>query len=364
MNKKTICILYGGRSEEHEISLKSAASVVTNLDKDKYRIVVVGIDKYGRWYLQSNYKTEGISKRDKILPIKERDLPVSVLPGSGLLVKNKKLKLDVVFPILHGTFGEDGTVQGLLEIAGLPYVGSGVLASSLSMHKGKTKELWKQAGLPTADFTVISTLDIQSGDSSKIENTVKTLGLPLFVKPCCAGSSVGISKVKQAEGIIAALKIAFEFDNEIIIERAVAGREIECSVIGNDRPIAYPPGEIRPKHEFYDYEAKYTDPEGAELIIPAPLDDKKKQKVMDLAVKAYRAVGASGFSRVDFFIEETSGNIFLNEINTIPGFTSISMFPKLCEAAGISYSRILDMLIAFALERHRKQENLLFDFSL
>jgi len=255
-------------------------------------------------------------------------------------------------------------VQGLLEIAGLPYVGSDVLASSLAMHKGKTKKLWKQAGLPTADFVVINALNIKSISKDIMNKTAERLGLPLFVKPCRAGSSVGISKAKTVEEIIPALEKASKFDNEIIIEQTIDGREIECSVMGNSNPTAYPPGEIRPKHEFYDYEAKYTDPDGAELIIPAQIDNRLKQQVMDTAVKAYSAVGASGFSRVDFFIEKGSDNIYLNEINTIPGFTSISMFPKLCEAAGISYPKILDMLIMFALERHRIQESLLFDFSI
>ncbi|NOY08847.1 MAG: D-alanine--D-alanine ligase [Spirochaetes bacterium] len=363
MNKKIICILYGGRSGEHEVSLRSAASIALNLDPDKYGIIPVAIDKSGKWFLQRNLKRVVIPEQGASLKISTKDSHVSVIPGEGFFADGKKLVIDAVFPVLHGTFGEDGTIQGLLEIADIPYIGSGVLASSLAINKEKTKRIWRESGLPTVDFKVVHKSIKTYGWEKKVYGLIKDLGLPVFVKPSCAGSSVGITKVKDEKDLAGALEKAFRFDTEAIIERAVTGREIECSVIGNRNPESFPPGEIIPKHEFYDYEAKYTDLNGAELVVPALLEDVIKQKIMDLAAEAYTAVGAAGFARVDFFIENRSQKIYLNEINTIPGFTTISMFPKLCEAAGLPYPKILEKLIQLAFDRYNERKNLSYDFS-
>ncbi len=362
MNKKIICILYGGKSGEHEVSLKSAASIALNLDPDKYGIIPVAVDKSGKWFLQRNIKTTAIPEQGASLRIDTKDSPVSVIPGEGFFANGEKLVIDAVFPVLHGTFGEDGTVQGLLEIADIPYIGSGVLASSLAINKGKTKRIWRESGLPTADFKVLHKSIKTCEWEKKVYGIIEDLGLPVFVKPSRTGSSVGITKVKDEKDLAGALEKAFRFDTEAIIERAVAGREIECSVIGNRDPESFPPGEIIPKHEFYDYEAKYTDLDGAELVTPALLKDTMKQKIMDLAAEAYIAVGAAGFARVDFFIENRSERIYLNEINTIPGFTTISMFPKLCVAAGLPYPKILERLIQLAFERYNERKNLIYDF--
>ncbi|UCF99968.1 MAG: D-alanine--D-alanine ligase [Spirochaetaceae bacterium] len=354
MGIRNVCILFGGRSGEHEVSCRSAASVAKNLDPNKYRQILIGIDKAGRWYLQhkAQFLKEDYGERLEVATMAE---VVSVVPGQGLGSPSGSLNVDVVFPVLHGTFGEDGTVQGLLEIADLPYVGAGVLGSSLAMDKAKTKEIWRQSGLPVVDFIVV-----RDGSSESTARILKKIPVPLFVKPVTAGSSVGITKVKSADQLQPALAEALRFDSKVMVEPAVDAREIECAVLGNESPQAFAPGEILPNHEFYSYEAKYIDPEGAELKLPADLPETLSHEIRSLAVAAFRAAECSGMARVDFFLERESDRILLNEINTIPGFTNISMYPKMCEASGLAYPKLLDRLIELALERHNRRRALRF----
>ncbi len=348
----TVCILFGGRSGEHEVSCRSAASVARNLDSDRYRQVLIGIDKGGRWHLQQDarFQTASYGERLEVAPAVEN---VTVEPAVGLAVASRPIPVDVVFPVLHGTFGEDGTVQGLLEVANLPYVGTGVLGSSLAMDKQKTKEIWKQRGLPVVDFVTV-----RDGSAPSISTIPKHFGFPLFVKPATAGSSVGITKVHTEEQLGPAIAEALRFDAKAMVEPAVDAREIECAVLGNETVEAFEPGEILPSHEFYSYEAKYVDPEGAELKLPAELPEKLSEEVRRLAMAAFQAVECSGMARVDFFLEKKNNRILLNEINTIPGFTNISMYPKMCEASGLAYPKLLDRLIELALDRHAKRCNL------
>jgi D-alanine-D-alanine ligase len=352
MDSPTVCILYGGRSGEYEVSCRSAASVAGNLDPRRYRQVLIGIDKNGRWHLQrkARFRRASYGQSLEVVPASK---PVSVVPGQGLAQDCQPIPADVVFPVLHGTFGEDGTVQGLLETADLPYVGAGVLGSSLAMDKEKSKEIWRQSGLPVVDFLVV-----RDSSEKSAAAVLKRLQLPLFVKPATAGSSVGISKVHSEEQLRPAIAEALGFDVKAMVEGAVDAREIECAVLGNESPEAFAPGEILPNHEFYSYEAKYIDPAGATLELPADLPEKTSREIRRLAVAAFRAVECSGMARVDFFLERGSGRILLNEINTIPGFTNISMYPKMCEASGLPYPKLLDRLIRLALERHRRRRSL------
>jgi D-alanine-D-alanine ligase len=332
--KIRVGVLFGGRSGEHEVSLRSAASVMAALDKDKYEVLPIGISKAGKWLpgSASGKLLEGPGKRDwTIRPV----------PGAADAV-------DVVFPVLHGTFGEDGTVQGLLELAGVPYVGAGVLGSAVAMDKDVMKRLFRERGLPTPDHVAFLR------GQENIPKLVRRFGFPMFVKPANLGSSVGISKAHDWPELEAALKLAGRYDRKIIVEQAIVGREIECSVLGNDRPEASAPGEIVPCNEFYDYEAKYLD-ERSELIIPARLTKAQTRRVQQLAVAAFEACECAGMARVDFFLERRTGHVLINELNTIPGFTSISMYPKLWEASGVSYAELLDRLIQLALERHAEK---------
>jgi D-alanine-D-alanine ligase len=348
-------ILFGGRSGEHEVSCRSAASVVRNLDSDRYRQVLIGIDREGRWHLQqeARFHTASYGESLEVVPTVE---VVTAVPAVGLSAASKPIPMDVVFPVLHGTFGEDGTVQGLLEMTNLPYVGAGVLGSSLAMDKQKTKEIWKQCGLPVVDFVTV-----RDGSVRSIDIILKHFAFPLFVKPVTAGSSVGITKVHTEEQLRPAIAEALRFDAKAMVEPALDAREIECAVLGNEAAEAYTPGEILPSHEFYSYEAKYIDPEGAVLKLPAALPEKLNEEVRRLAVAAFKAVECSGMARVDFFLERKSNRILLNEINTIPGFTNISMYPKMCEASGLAYPKLLDRLIELAIERHGKRSNLHFN---
>ncbi len=352
MNQPIICILYGGRSGEHEVSCRSAASVSRNLDPKKYGQVLIGIDKAGRWHLQRipRFLNADYGVSLEVVPAAE---PVSVVPGQGFSTPSGAVQADVVFPVLHGTFGEDGTVQGLLEMADLAYVGAGVLGSSLAMDKEKTKEVWRQSGLPVVDFMVLR------DDSTRSTTAVlDRLSFPLFVKPVTAGSSVGVNKVHGPEELKAAIGEALRYDIKVMVEPAVQGREIECAVLGNESPRAFEPGEILPTHEFYSYEAKYIDPEGAQLKLPADLSDTTSREIRRLAVAAFQAVECCGMARVDFFLEGNNARILLNEINTIPGFTNISMYPKMCEASGLPYPELLDRLIELAVERHQRRKRL------
>ncbi|MBN1835160.1 MAG: D-alanine--D-alanine ligase [Spirochaetales bacterium] len=349
-----VCLLFGGKSGEHEVSCRSAASVARNLDPNRYQVLLVGIDPSGVWHYQQQgrFVREPYGERLEIVPA---PTSVSVVPGRGLAVGGAPLDADVVFPVLHGTFGEDGTVQGLLELAELPYVGSGVLGSSLSMDKEKTKQVWKQAGLPVVDFLVLR-------DSSPVSlrHVSRRFRFPVFVKPARAGSSVGVSRVGSAESLEAAVQEALRFDSKLLVEPAVAAREIECAVLGNRQPETFPPGEIIPAHAFYSYEAKYVDPDGARLEIPAGLPSRVAEEVRSLAVAAFVQVEARGMARVDFFVERKTNRVYLNEINTIPGFTNISMYPKMCEAAGLPYPALLERLIELGVERHEQERRLSF----
>ena len=371
-----LAILFGGKSSEHEVSLVSASSVARNIDQKKFKIIPIGITKSGKWYLQSDEELARIQS-DPNAAFKISEEPqnlVSVIPGGksqALLVDGKPLTVDAVFAVVHGTFCEDGVLQGLLDAAELPYVGCGTMASALTMDKEMTKKIWNDSGLPVVPYKTFKRADIN--DSKRydqlVEETINEFGFPLFVKPCNAGSSVGASKAANAREFSMALGEAFTWDDKVLVEKAVNAREIECSVTGNaviqsaekecGQVRSYTPGEIAPTHEFYDYDAKYNDPDGAALKIPADIDGETAKKIKALAEEAYKALDCSGLSRVDFFIDKDSGAIYINEINTIPGFTSISMFPKMCEAAGLNYKDLITLLIDEALERFEARKKLL-----
>lgn len=343
-----ICVLYGGKSGEHEVSLRSAASVVKNLDPKRYEVVLVGIDKAGLWHLQKAPTIASVPGQGDVLALDASSRPLSVVPSDGIHDQGKKLPVDCVFPVLHGSFGEDGTVQGLLEVAGVPYVGPGVLGSSAAMDKETTKRIWRDAGLPIVEFEVIDR------DSTRAERrqAAARVSWPAFVKPCSAGSSLGVARVPSEAELDAALDEALRYDTRALIERCVVGREIECSVVGNAHPRAFFPGEVvtAGKYSFYDYDAKYLDPDGARLHAPAKIDPDVGERIMRTAEAAFAVLRCEGMARVDFFLENDR-EFFLNEINTIPGFTSISMFPRMCDAGGLPYPRLLDTLIDLAMER-------------
>lgn len=345
-----ICILYGGKSGEHEVSLKSAASVIKNLNPKMYCVKAIGIDKMGRWHLQDAILSRTVPDQGDELIITHSNHKISIVPSDGIHTATGKLAIDCVFPVLHGNFGEDGTLQGLLELAELPYVGAGVLASAASMDKETAKRLWRDAGLPIVDFEVIR----HESSHEERQMAASRLGWPLFVKPCASGSSLGASRVNHAGELNAAIEQALQFDTRVLLERYIDSREIECAVIGNAAPQAYAPGEVVPgnAHGFYDYDAKYTDPDGAKLVATANLEPTMRENIMRTAEAAYAAVHCEGMARVDFFLEGKTGKVYLNEINTIPGFTNISMFPRMCEASGLAYSDLLSTLIALALQRN------------
>ncbi|MBN2617173.1 MAG: D-alanine--D-alanine ligase [Spirochaetales bacterium] len=357
MKKHNIAILYGGRSGEHDVSLLSASSVEKHLNKEKYNISLIGITLNGVWYYQENY----INNSDCLEIIEDDSNIVSLIPGRGLMVKGIILPIDFIFPILHGTYGEDGTMQGLLEIVGIPFAGSGMDGSYLAMDKEVAKIIWDREGLPIVPF-----IGIKKHDYLKNPNDIKSrsqdkFGYPVFIKPVKAGSSVGVSRVESQDEFFAALDKAFKYDTKVLIEPAVNAREIECSVVGNYNLETFALGEIAPSHKFYDYDAKYIDPNGAKLIIPAVIDDSIATEMKRLAKSAYLALNLKGFSRVDFFLDKESNKIMINEINTIPGFTNISMFSMLCAHNGLGYSELLDRIFELGIERY--QEVLSMDFS-
>jgi len=318
--KLRVAVLYGGRSSEHEISLRSAESIIAALDPAKYEVERILITPEGRWE------------------------PRAISPDPAA-----NPNIDVVFPVLHGTFGEDGTVQGLLDLAGLPYVGAGVLASAVSMDKEVMKRLFAERGLPIAEYAVVFR------DRFDLDDLCRRFEFPVFVKPANLGSSVGISKAHTLEELKAALVVAARYDRKILVERNIAGREFECAVLGNRDPVAAVPCEILPSRDFYDYEDKYVLGK-SKTVLPADLTAEQTREVQRLAVECYRAVECEGMARVDFLMESATGKFYLNEINTIPGFTAISMYPKMWEAAGVPYAQLLDRLIELALERHRERQ--------
>jgi D-alanine-D-alanine ligase len=391
MKKIRVGILFGGRSGEHEISLLSAASVFNAIDKNKYEVVPIGITKEGRWVtaadaerlLQGKFEdhkhlragdpeaTPGaavLAKGEAVVVPPEPQKHGSLTPfetdaSSHALTRratDRAIDVDVIFPVLHGTFGEDGTIQGLLELADMAYVGAGVLGSAAGMDKDIMKSLFRAAGLPIVKHVTLLRSQWQT-NAKKVQKFVESkLKYPVFVKPANLGSSVGISKAHDRKDLDPAIEEAAKFDRKIVIEQGVGGRkqkarEIECSVLGNDNPEASLPGEIVPSTEFYDYNAKYLD-EGAQLIIPAKLTKSETKEVQRLAIAAFKAVDGSGLSRVDFLMEPKSRKIYLNEINTMPGFTAISMYPKLWAASGVSYSDLIGRLIQLGLDRHEEKK--------
>src|SRR5690349_10374668 len=346
-------VLFGGRSGEHEVSLASAASVIRGLDPDKYEAVPIGISKEGHWLIG------GAAQKmlPEVLKAGQRVVMAADPTDAALIPLDRSgggQRLDVVFPVMHGTFGEDGTIQGLLDLAGLPFVGAGVLGSAIGMDKDVSKRLLQAAKIPVVPWITVYRADWER-EPEKIRQAVeKKFKYPVFVKPATLGSSVGMTKVHSREELQPAITLAAEFAMKILVERAVTAREIEVSVLGNHDPQASVPGEIVPHHEFYDYAAKYLE-EGTQLLIPAELKPMQVKKFQHLAVEAFRALELSGMARVDFFLEKGSGKIYLNEVNTIPGFTSISMYPKLWEASGLSFSKLIDKLIELALEQHAEK---------
>jgi D-alanine-D-alanine ligase len=346
MKKKLrVAILFGGKSAEHEISLISARNIVAAMDKKKYRIVAIGIDKQGRWFHDQGARLLSDKSAARVEP--RRGAP-GALPLAALN------RADVAFPVLHGPFGEDGTVQGLLKVADLPFVGAGVLGSAVGMDKDVMKRLLRDAGIPIARFLVF---DSPAKGKISFARVRRELGLPVFVKPANLGSSVGISKAERPDELSHAVKEAFRYDSKIIIEENIGGREIECAVLGNENPMASVAGEIITGHDFYSYDAKYIDSQGARLVIPAELPRSVARRVRELSARAFRVLCCSGMARVDFFLRGRD-EIFVNEINTIPGFTAISMYPKLWAASGLSYSRLIDRLIQLALQKFRAEKHL------
>jgi len=364
IKKIRIGIIFGGRSGEHEVSFCSATSIIKAIDKDKYTVVPIGITKEGRWIspqdselaLQSG-RIEG--KNTVILLNDSFSKSLVCIDNNQRLDKSSALeKLDVIFPVLHGPYGEDGTVQGLLELANIPYVGAGVAASAISMDKDLMKTIFQQKGLPILRWLTIKRKDWHKDKEEILSLIQDGFEYPLFVKPTNLGSSVGITKVHKKEELKEAIDLASSYDRKILIEEGLEEvREIECSVLGNDEPQTSVVGEVKPAGEFYDYDSKYID-EKTQLIVPADLPDGVSQEVQEIALKAFKAVDAAGMARVDFFVSKKENKIYLSEINTIPGFTSASMYPRLWEASGVSYPDLIDQLIQLALERYRdKNQN-------
>ena len=387
VKKLRVGVIYGGRSGEHEVSLASAAAVFQNLDPERYEAVAIRIEKDGRWALPPE-PPKMMKAADTIADSRGARLPAGdddtreahlvAYPGGETLItidpstRGEKgaarsrqadatvsgLTLDVVFPVLHGPYGEDGTVQGLLELANVPYVGAGVLASSVGMDKAAMKLVFAAKGLPIGDYDVVFKRDWLRDERAIMSAVVTKLGFPVFVKPANLGSSVGISKAKHATELRTAITLAAEFDRKIVIEAAVPNaREIECAVLGNDEPEASLPGEVIPGREFYDYEAKYLD-DSSRTVIPASLTDRQTEEVRRLAIDAFKAIDCAGMARVDFLLAGDSGVLYLNEVNTIPGFTTISMYSKMWDASGLPYPKLIDKLIALAIERHAEKQQL------
>jgi D-alanine-D-alanine ligase len=378
--KLRIGVLFGGRSGEHEISLRSALTVMSAMDPRRYEIVPIGIGRDGRWSLQSDalrMLAEATPKRGglgrgglpvSLLPYPDRRALVSTPSRNGHGVNGHAAPplpgpLDVVFPVLHGTFGEDGTVQGLLDLAGIPYVGAGVLGSAIGMDKDAQKRLLASDGIPVVRYFAFTSSDYQR-KPALARRYANDLGYPLFVKPNALGSSIGITRVTSARKLTPALADAFQYDRKILLEAACEGRELECAVLGNDDPAASIPGEIVIKqgHSFYSYDSKYVDPDGADIRIPADLPAAAARRIRELSVAAFKALSLRGMARVDFLARPDLSEIFINEVNTIPGFTSISMYPKLWEATGVPLPELIDRLIELALEDHRERSALKFTY--
>jgi D-alanine-D-alanine ligase len=363
MKRKKVAVFFGGRSGEHVVSLRSAASIMEAIDPDLYEVIAVGISREGKWFCGP----------DAWLSLWEQRIPSEAYPAvmltdpsrPGLLVQSARspekwqyMALDLAFPVLHGPYGEDGTIQGLFEMAGIPYVGSGVLASSTAMDKVVMKSLFEKIGLPITPYQFFFHWQWKEEQKNKLQKVESKLGFPCFVKPANLGSSVGVARVRDAEDLIEAVNHAFLYDEKVIVEKYVEGREIECSVLGDIEAEASVPGEVVPCNEFYDYRAKYID-ERSEIIIPADLSEAMVKKVQELSLSAFQAVEAGGLARVDFFVNPTKDTVIVNEINTMPGFTSISMYPKMWEASGVSYRELVGRLLELAVKRAKRRRQLL-----
>jgi len=356
-NKMRVGIIFGGKSGEHEISLMSATSILRAMDPDKYDTLLIGISKQGEWLLYDGpIDLIETGEWEKIARERKKEDPdtyrFSVVGTSSSL----KERVDVLFPVLHGPFGEDGTIQGLFEMADIPYVGAGVLASSTGMDKVAAKKLFKQAGLPVSDFLMLLRKQIEENPADCMDQIEARLNYPVFVKPANLGSSVGITKARNRDQLLNALETAAKYDRKIIVEAFVNCREIECAVLGNEEPEASVVGEILPSNEFYDYQAKYLDDGKSKLCIPADIPEEKAEEIRRMAIEVYKAIDCAGLARVDFFLEKETMKVYVNEINTMPGFTKYSMYPLLWEATGLPYPKLIDRLIALALERYKDKK--------
>lgn len=341
---KKIGVIFGGKSGEHQVSLLSATSVIEAMDKDKYQVIKIGITRDGAW---------------KLFDGQVKDIANGQWESNSKTISPCHIKelVDFALPILHGPFGEDGTIQGLFEMLDMPYAGCGVLASALCMDKAQAKKIFEEAGLPTSKYQLVYGEDIKANLEKVVETIEETVPYTMFVKPCNMGSSVGISKVRNREELIEALTLAMEYDRRIIVEEGINCREVETGVIGNHQAMVAAVGEIVPKKDFYDYTAKYTDDAGTTLSIPADLPEKTYEEIRSFAKKAYVAMDCTGFARVDFFVDKDNGKVYLNEINTIPGFTKYSMFPLLWEEAGVPFGELIERIVGFGDERYNAKDN-------
>ncbi|AZD17992.1 D-alanine--D-alanine ligase [Pseudomonas chlororaphis] len=360
MSKLRVGIIFGGRSAEHEVSLQSARNIVDALDRERFEPVLIGIDKNGHWHLNDTSNFLINQENPALIALNRSNRELAVVPGkaSQQLVETSSQELlghvDVIFPIVHGTLGEDGCLQGLLRMADLPFVGSDVLGSAVCMDKDISKRLLRDAGLAVTPFITLNRATAARTDFAQAQSK---LGLPMFVKPANQGSSVGVSKVTSAAEYHAAIELALSFDEKVLVESAVSGREIECAVLGNDQPIASGCGEIVVGSGFYSYDSKYIDDQAAQVVVPADLSEEVSERIRTLAVEAFQVLGCSGLARVDVFLTQ-GGEVLINEINSLPGFTRISMYPKLWQAAGMTYSELVSRLIELALERHAARQAL------
>lgn len=352
MKKLNIAIIFGGKSGEHEVSRVSASSIYKHIDKDKYNVYTIGINKEGRWmYYDGICENMANGEWEKLA---NKNVEINLIPSGdreiGLKFEDGRFEnIDVLFPVLHGPYGEDGTVQGVFEISGIPYVGCGVLASSVGMDKLICKKVFSQIGLPQVEYTYTTKWEFNLDKKCEIDKIESKLNYPIFVKPANLGSSVGISKASNKDELIEGIEEALNYDSRIVLEQGVNAREIEVAVLGNEDVKASIAGEIIPAKDFYDYEDKYVNG-SSKLEIPAVIDDETMVKIRKMAIEAFKGIDGSGLSRVDFFIEKTTGEIYINEINTLPGFTNISMYPKLWEATGLKYSDLIDNLIQLAID--------------
>ena len=359
-SKIRVAVLFGGRSAEHEVSLQSARNVIDAIDHDKYEAVLIGIDRAGAWFLNKDSISLLNSDDPRLITLNKSNNPVSLIPSdqTGVLVdlqgSTTLPSIDVLFPVLHGPYGEDGSIQGLAKLANVACVGSDILGSSIAMDKDVSKRLLRDAGIPVARHLCLR----RGGLTSEIKQTLEEdFGYPLYVKPANMGSSVGVVKVSQPSELKAAVEIALQYDIKVVLEENIVGREIECAVLGNDDPVASSIGEIGTDDGFYSYEKKYIDGDGAKLIIPASMDFDTLQRVQKTAIAAFKVLESRGMARVDMFLS-ASNEIYVNEINTIPGFTAISMYPKLWQDSGLSYTDLIDRLIQLALEQHQARSGL------